>query len=128
MGVGRKARIADPQRAELGLLTDARGDKADTPATSGGWLWNELHTTEPTKALSFSEKVIGLSHRSMDMGHGEKYHILSRDGVDRGGVTGHLTAGAPHWPPYVAVEDIDTTIARARKLGARIRLARCSPS
>jgi predicted enzyme related to lactoylglutathione lyase len=123
-GVGRKARIADPQGAELGLLTDARGDKADTPATSGGWLWNELHTTEPTKALSFYEKVVGFSHRSMDMGPGEKYHILSRDGVDRGGVMGHLAAGTPpHWLPYVAVDDADATIAHARKLGARISVS-----
>ncbi len=120
-GVGRKARIADPQGAELGLLTDARGDKPDAPATSGGWLWNELHTTEPTTALSFYEKVLGVSHRSMDMGSGENYHILSRGGVDRGGVTGHLPAGAPpHWLPYVAIDDVDATIARARKLGARI--------
>jgi hypothetical protein len=119
--VGRRARIADPQGAELGLLTAARGDKADAPATSGGWLWNELHTNEPKKAVSFYEKVVGFSHRSMDMGPGEKYHILSRDGVDRGGVTGHLPAGKqPHWLPYVAVDDVDATIARARKLGALI--------
>ena len=120
-GVGRKARIADPQGAELGLLTDARGDKPDAPATSGGWLWNELHTTEPTKALSFYQKIVGFSHRSMDMGPGEKYHILSSDGVDRGGVTDHLLTGAPsHWLPYVAIDDVDATIARAEKQGARI--------
>jgi predicted enzyme related to lactoylglutathione lyase len=121
-GVGRKARIADPQGAELGLLKAARGDKADAPATSGGWLWNELHTSEPTKALLFYEKVVGFFHRSMNMGGpGEKYHILSKDGVDRGGVTGHLSADAPpHWLPYVAVDDVDATIARAGKLGARI--------
>jgi predicted enzyme related to lactoylglutathione lyase len=57
-------------------------------------------------------------------GPGEKYHILSRDGVDRGGVTGHLPAAAPpHWLPYVAVDDVDALIARARKLGARVRWA-----
>jgi predicted enzyme related to lactoylglutathione lyase len=120
-GVGRRARIADPQGAELGLLTDARGDKADSPVMSGGWLWNELHTSEPTKALSFYEKVIGFCHRSMDIGPDEKYHILARDGVDRGGVTGQLPGGAPpHWLPYVAVDDVDAIIARAKKLGARI--------
>jgi predicted enzyme related to lactoylglutathione lyase len=120
-GVGRRARIADPQGAELGLLRDARGDKADSLAPSGGWLWNELHTSEPAKALSFYEQVVGFSHRSMDMGAGEKYHILSRDGVDRGGVIGHLPPGAtPHWLPYVNVENVDATIARAVKQGAKI--------
>ena len=120
-GVGRRARIGDPQGAELGLLSDARGDKPDVTAASGGWLWSELHTTEPAKALSFYEKVAGFSHRSVDMGPGEKYHVLFRDGVDRGGVTGHLPAGVPpHWLPYVAIEDVDETVARAGKRGARI--------
>ena len=120
---GRKARIADPQGAELGLLTDARGDKPDAPATSGGWLWNELHTTEPTTALSFYEKVLGFSHRAMDMGPGGTYHILSQRGVDRGGVTSFLPAGVPpHWLPYVFVDNPDAAIARARKLGATIQV------
>jgi predicted enzyme related to lactoylglutathione lyase len=100
------------------------GSVLDAPATSGGWLWNELHTSDATNALSFYEKVVGFSHRSMDMGPGEKYNILSRDGVDRGGVTGHVPAGtSSHWLPYVAVDNVDATIASAKKLGARIPVA-----
>jgi predicted enzyme related to lactoylglutathione lyase len=80
-----------------------------------------IPTTAPTEALSFYEKVVGFSHRSMDLGSGQKYHILSRDGVDGGGVTGHGLAGAPpHRLPYVVIDDVDATIARARKRGARI--------
>ena len=57
----------------------------------------------------------------MDMGPGGTYHILSKSGVDRGGVTSHLPDGvSPHCLPYVAVDDVDGTIARALKLGARI--------
>lgn len=120
-GVGRMARIADPQGAELSLFKNATGDPADAPPPPGGWVWNELHTSDPTKALPFYEKVLGFSHRSMDMGPGGTYHILSKGGVDRGGVTSHLPRGMPpHWLPYVAVDDPDATIARARKLGATI--------
>jgi predicted enzyme related to lactoylglutathione lyase len=123
-GVGRRARIADPQGAELALLNDTRGDKPDAPATPGRWVWNELHTSDPAKALSFYETVLGFSHRSMDMGAGGAYHILSRGGADRGGVTTHLPGGArPHWLPYVAVDDPDATIARAKKLGAAVPVA-----
>src|SRR5262249_21112697 len=90
-GVGRAARIADPQGAELCPFKNATGDPPDAPATPAGqWLWNELHTTEASKALAFYEKVIGFSHRSMDMGPGGVYHIISRGGVDRGGVSSHL--------------------------------------
>jgi uncharacterized protein len=121
--VGRMARIADPQGAELCLFRNASGDRADVPPTVGHWFcWNELHTSDSTKALSFYEKVLGFSSRSMDMGPGNTYHILSKGGVDRGGVTSHLPEGMPpHWLPYVAVDDTDRTIARARKLGATIQ-------
>jgi uncharacterized protein len=122
-GVGRMARIADPQGAELALIKSATGDAPDALATPGRWLWNELHTHEPKKALAFYEKVLGFTHRTMD-GPGGPYHILSKDGVDRGGVTGHLGGGTrPHWLPYVSVDDVDATIGRARKLGAKIPMS-----
>jgi predicted enzyme related to lactoylglutathione lyase len=120
-GVGRMARISDPQGAELCLLKSSTGDKPDAPALPGHFFWNELHTTDPTKAVAFYERVLGFTHRSMDMGPAGAYHILSRAGVDRGGVTPHLPPGVPpHWLPYVAVDDVDATVARARKLGAKI--------
>src|SRR5437667_2745533 len=61
--VGRSARIADPQGAELCLLKNATGDQPDAPAQPGRFFWNELHTTDPAKALEFYEKVLGFSHR-----------------------------------------------------------------
>jgi predicted enzyme related to lactoylglutathione lyase len=123
-GVGRSARIADPQSAELSLFTSGSGDSPDAPATpSGHWLWNELHTPDVATALRFYEKVVGFAHRAMDMGPGGTYHILSKGGVDRGGVTSHLAPGAPaHWLPYIHVDDVDATIARARSRGATIQV------
>jgi uncharacterized protein len=123
--VGRMARIADPQGAEISLIKSVTGDAPDTQtAPNGTWVWNELHTTDPTKALAFYESVLGFTHRSMDMGPAGTYHIVSRGGVDRGGVTSHLPGGAqPHWMPYVAVDDPDATIARAKKLGATIPMS-----
>jgi len=124
-GVGRSARIADPQGAELCLLKNAEGDPPDAKnVPAGRFFWNELHTSNPVKALAFYEKVLGFSHKSMDMGPGSTYYILSQGGVDRGGVTDHLTEGeAPHWLPYVNVSDPDATVSRARKLGATIPMA-----
>jgi predicted enzyme related to lactoylglutathione lyase len=120
-GVGRMARIADPQGAELSLIRSDTGDAADALAPNGGWLWNELHTSDPKAALAFYERVVGFSHRAMEMGPGGTYHVISKAGVDRGGVTSHLPGGvAPHWLPYVNVDDIDATVGRARNLGAKI--------
>ena len=121
--VGRAATIADPGGAELALFRGATGDPPDVESTPPGrFVWNELHTTDPEGAAAFYGKVVGFSHRSVPSPAGP-YRILSMGGVDRGGITGHLPPGAsPHWLPYVHVDDVDATVARARKLGARIAM------
>jgi predicted enzyme related to lactoylglutathione lyase len=120
--VGRMARVADPQGAELYLFRSATDNAPDLDtAPQGHFFWNELHTNDPARALAFYDKVVGFSHRSMDMGPNGSYHILSKNGKDRGGVSGYLTPGvAPHWLPYVSVNDPDATVARACQLGATI--------
>lgn len=86
-------------------------------APPGRFIWNELHTTNPEKALAFYEKLVRFSNRSVDSPAGP-YFILSKGGVDRGGVTGYLRPGtSPHWLPFV---NVDAAIDRAWKLGARI--------
>jgi len=122
-GAGRMARIADPQGAELWLFDKATDDPPDQIATHGRFFWNELHTADPIAALAFYQKVVGYTHRSLDMGPGDAYHIVSRGGVDRGGVTHHVPPGVPaHWLPYVAVDDADAAIARARTHGGTIAM------
>jgi uncharacterized protein len=121
-GIGRAAKIADPDGAELALFKSATGDPPDVSwAPPGRFIWNELHTTDPDKAIAFYEKVVGFSHRTVDSPAGP-YHILSKGGVDRGGVTSHLARGAsPYWMPIVNVVDVDAAVDRAQKVGARIR-------
>jgi predicted enzyme related to lactoylglutathione lyase len=120
--VGRTARIADPQGAEISVFRNAQGDPADPPSVPHGhFVWNELHTTDVAKALLFYEKVVGFSHKEMDMGPGGVYHVLSKGGVERGGVTHWLAPGTPaHWLPYVAVDDADATLERAKRHGGTI--------
>jgi predicted enzyme related to lactoylglutathione lyase len=124
--IGRTTRIADPQGAELYLFKSASGDPPDPsrhdapPART--FFWNELHTTDPAGALSFYEALIGFTHKTMNMGPGEDYHILeSKDGAGRGGVTSH-GQGGPHWLPYVAVDDPDATAARAKRQGGKVHV------
>jgi uncharacterized protein len=122
-GAGRMARIADPQGAELYLFRKLTGDPPDgRPTRQGDWMWHELHTTDTASALAFYEKVVGFDHRALDMGPGGTYHVLSRGGVDRGGATSHLPPGAaPHWLPYVYVDDADATIARVGRNGGTVQ-------
>lgn len=121
--VGRWARIEDPQGAEISFFKSASGaDDADAKnIPTGRFFWNELHTTDPDKAITFYEKVVGYTHKSMDMGQGGAYHVIGSGGVDRGGVTHWLEPGVkPHWLPYVHVDDADATVERAKKAGGKV--------
>jgi predicted enzyme related to lactoylglutathione lyase len=119
--VGRTARIADPGGAEICLFKSSNGDPPDADATQGQFFWNELHVKDPAKVLGFYEKVVGFKHDGKDMGPGGTYYLLELGGVGRGGVTHHLPDGVPpHWLPYVRVDDVDATLARAKKLGGTI--------
>jgi predicted enzyme related to lactoylglutathione lyase len=121
--VGRRATIADPQGAEMGIFKSSAGDPPDAEAPNGAWCWNELHTTDVAGALAFYERVLGFAHAARDMGPAGTYHILSRGGVDRGGATSHLPPGArPLWLPYVAVDDVDATAARAKTNGGIVSM------
>lgn len=123
-GAGRGARIADPGGAELSLIKSTRGDPPDVEtAPHGAFFWNELHTADPAAALSFYEKTLGFTHETMKSPAGD-YHVVSRNGVGRAGVTAHLPPGVPaHWLPYVHVADVDAAAARAQRLGGQVVLA-----
>jgi uncharacterized protein len=119
--VGRTARIADPQGAQICPFYSATGNDPDAIPPNGAFVWNELHTSDAASALRFYEKVLGFSHRSVDMGGGTTYHIVSRGGIDRGGAIDEVPEGAtPFWLPYVHVDDVDGTFARAKRLGAKM--------
>src|SRR5262249_37878951 len=45
--IGRRARITDPQGAEICLFRNLEGDSPDHEASQGQFFWNELHTPKP---------------------------------------------------------------------------------
>ena len=120
--VGRFARAIDPQGAGFCLFKSLNADPPDrTTAPHGTWVWNELHVPDAPKALAFYERVAGFTHRGLDMGPAGTYYVVSKNGVDRGGVSDHLPPGAqPHWLPYVAVDDADAVAARAWDSGGKV--------
>src|SRR5207253_7411905 len=113
------ALTADPQSATVCGCTRANGAPTDVnEAPYGAFVWNELHTPEPEKALAFYGKVFGFEHKAFPMGPSGTYSVVSKNGVDRGGVTHHMNgATTPHWLPYLHVADADATVVRAKKAG-----------
>jgi len=120
--VGRGATLADPTGAVFSLWKSAEGDKPDSGKTPvGEWVWNELWTSDATKALAFYEGVFGFTHESMDMGPGGVYTLLVASGKRRGGMTGSVNPRATSmWLPYIEVADCDATANRAVTLGGTV--------
>jgi uncharacterized protein len=120
--VGRGATLADPTGAVFSLWKSAQGDRPDPATTpSGDWVWNELWTSDDTRALAFYERVFGYTHDSMDMGPQGTYYLLKKDGVMRAGLMRSTEPKAtPMWLPYVAVDDCDRSAAKAKTLGAQV--------
>jgi len=116
--MGRGATIADPGGALLSLWKGNQDDRADVDKTAvGDWHWNELWATDDKAALAFYEGVLGYTHESMDMGPQGTYHVLKTGDKMRGGLVAQ-PKGPPIWLPYVAVDNCDTTTAKALELGA----------
>lgn len=107
--VGRIAIVADPQ----GAYISAYQPEGDGPVPEGVFVWDELGTTDADDAQRFYGEVFGWTTSDM----GPEY------GGNRGetGIAGFMTlpddSVQPHWQPYVAVEDPDSTAAKAKELG-----------
>jgi hypothetical protein len=118
--VGRFARVTDPQGGAFFLFRAEKDDQPDRPASRGDWLWNELWAKDGAGASAFYTKTFGFTSSAMPMPNGD-YHILEASGGKRGGI---MTSPAPEvpvsWLPYVQVDDVDGTAARAEKLGGSI--------
>ena len=121
--VGRMAKVADPQGAIFQLFRASDGDPADGPSANGQFYWNELWAADGKKAVAFYEKVAGFTHKDMDMGPEGTYHVLEKGDKSRAGImTSTRKDVAPMWLPYVAVDDCDAAVARAKKQGGAVHV------
>jgi uncharacterized protein len=123
--VGTFAVVADPTGAVFSLWAPTRSEgSGDFKGKPGHWVWNELYTTDPDKAVAFYAGLAGFTDQPMDMGPMGTYHVLNFDGAGRAGVMkSPMPDVPPHWLPYVQVEDVDRVAERAKKLGGEILVA-----
>lgn len=88
--------------------------------------WNELMTTSAKGAAEFYGKLFGWQATPFTppggMAGDHEYNLFKLD-PNSMGVGGMMQAPDPkipsHWVPYVVVEDIDASLAKATKLGAK---------
>jgi predicted enzyme related to lactoylglutathione lyase len=111
--VGKMAIIGDPQ----GAYVSAYQPDGEGAVAEGVFVWDELATSDVEGAERFYGDVFGWTTKDMgpDFG-GYKTFQVGETGI--GGVMAPQDPATPTaWTPYVAVEDVDATIAKATELG-----------
>jgi predicted enzyme related to lactoylglutathione lyase len=120
---GRKAEwavVEDGQGAQV-LLFEG-GDRIPTESVAGHWIWSELWTTDPAAAAKFYKAVVGWTMTEVDHPDGP-YPLFQQGDVPAAGVVGiDGDRLQPGWAPYVGVDDLATTLTRARQLGGEVLL------
>ncbi|MDA0814016.1 MAG: VOC family protein [Verrucomicrobia bacterium] len=88
--------------------------------TQGDLGWSELNTTNAAAAVDFYSALVGWEKKGEPM---PGYHVFGREGEMLGGIT-NLQPGdtTPRWMPYITVNDLKATLAKAESLGASIIL------
>jgi predicted enzyme related to lactoylglutathione lyase len=124
---GTMAIVNDPLGAVFALWQPAKPEEAggDYKGTPGAWIWNELYTQEPDKAVAFYKAIGGFEVETMKMEGGgpgpNRYEILKSDGKGRAGIM--KMPGVPQmWMPYVQVASTDATVEKAKRLGATFKM------
>ena len=122
---GRLALVTDAEGALLGLLETRDGDPRDSEPEIGGFLWDELWTTDVPNAVAFYEELAGLEAESVDIDAdgdaGRAYRLLKAGDTPRVGILPVPLEGLePAWISYIRVEDPAAMTARVPELGGRV--------
>jgi len=115
-GVGRMQPVKDPQGAAFFLMKAEEGD-GEAQSGTGHWHWDELWAKDGAGAVKHYSHVLGYEVETMEMPGFGDYHILKTGEHMRGGVMDAPEGVPPHWAFYVQVDDVDATVAKAKKLG-----------
>ena len=122
---GRLALVRDAEGALLGLLETRDGDPQDSEPEVGGFLWDELWTSNVQNAATFYNGVAGLTQDSVDIDAdqetGATYAVLKAGDTPRVGVLPNPLDGLdPVWVSYIRVESPAAITSRVSELGGRI--------
>jgi predicted enzyme related to lactoylglutathione lyase len=118
---GRFAVAGDRQGAPVLLIEPGLKPLVRTGG-HGSWRWAELWTDDIEDAAAFYGDVFHVEHETVDRG-GQAYHVFTSDGKPRAGIVKipeQLDQVEPGWAPYVAVEDLGSTLGKVKELGGRV--------
>lgn len=120
-GVGRFAIIRDPQGA---FVSAYQSEGGDPQLPEGVFIWDDLLTTDVEDAKRFYAELFGWNASDYEMGAGsDAYTVFQTGETSVAGCMKPREQGIPaHWYPYLATDDVDATVAKAKELGAQVYL------
>ena len=95
---------------------------AVTSHQPGSFCWVELSTNDGAAARKFYTELFGWTIRDVPIGEGEVYTIFLNGDRDVAAMyAGSQGSGAPpNWMSYVAVDNVDEAVIRAKELGGNV--------
>ena len=96
---------------------------------AGSFIWYELITPDPMGSKTFYDAVVGWDIQPEAMPGPVEYRMIRRsDGGNAGGVlrlTDDMASGGarPVWLGYVAVDDVDASVASIEEAGGSVQMA-----
>jgi uncharacterized protein len=94
------------------------------PWSHGHFHWNELRTRDAERAKKFYAETVGWSFEASATPDGETYWVATLDGKPVAGLFPLASPrfdGVPEsWMSLLAVDDVDTRVAKALKSGAKL--------
>ncbi|MCP8900040.1 VOC family protein [Gilvimarinus xylanilyticus] len=124
---GRMAVAQDGQGALFAMLQTPEGDPADAgPAAPGGFLWNELWTTEVPAAREFYAAVMPYQVEQKSLRESVDYTLLKAQQKPRAGILKKPVEGiGSNWITYIRVanaQSLEAIVAQVEGLGGRVLL------
>lgn len=110
-GFGRRARLADPHRAEFGVWQAMERPGLDAVSSVGALAWTELHAHRADTAAAFYRTVFSWDVVTIPGAPGE---FVRPAGTGAGRLFGAVVADThTYWRPYFEVADVDQAAAAA---------------
>jgi predicted enzyme related to lactoylglutathione lyase len=122
MDVCRLAFLADPDGAVLGLFQPKTHKGAGRREEPGTLCWNEVATRKPDAVGGFYTNLFGWKTTQLPGAMGMTYTMFQNGETPIGGMFEIRPEMGPmpaNWMPYIMVENVDTSFAKATGLGAK---------
>ena len=86
----------------------------------GEFCWHELQTSNVLEAKEFYSNLLGWTFQDHSIGAIKYTMIKSGENIIGGIMASTDNKAQPYWTSYISVEDIDSTLAKTKKLGGSV--------